>query len=69
MAVLVYAKHDNATLNHATAKTVTAAKGLGGDPFLPANYKKDWELVRQVAVSAGQSLSRAGYDAERAKKK
>ncbi len=43
------------------------AKGLGGDRFLPANYKKDWELVRQVAVSAGQSLSRAGYEAERAK--
>jgi len=31
MAVLVYAKHDNATLNDATAKTVTAAKGLGGE--------------------------------------
>jgi phosphonate transport system substrate-binding protein len=45
------------------------AKGLGGDRFLPANYKKDWELVREVAVSAGQSLSRAGYEAERAKKK
>ena len=43
------------------------AKGLGGDRFLPADYKKDWELVRQVAVSAGQSLSRAGYEAERAK--
>ena len=31
MAVLILAKHDNATLNDATARTVTAAKGLGGD--------------------------------------
>ena len=31
MAVLVYAKHDNATLNDATAKAVTAASGLGGE--------------------------------------
>ena len=31
MAVLVFAKHDNAALNDATAKTVTAAKGLGGE--------------------------------------
>ena len=31
MAVLILAKHDNATLNDATAKTVTAAKALGGD--------------------------------------
>jgi electron transfer flavoprotein alpha subunit len=31
MAVLVYAKHDNAHLNDVVAKTVTAAKKLGGD--------------------------------------
>ncbi len=31
MAVLVFAKHDNAHLNDATAKAVTAAKGLGGE--------------------------------------
>ena len=31
MAVLILAKHDNATLNDATAKTVTAAKAIGGD--------------------------------------
>jgi electron transfer flavoprotein alpha subunit len=30
MAVLILAKHNNATLNDATAKTVTAAKALGG---------------------------------------
>jgi electron transfer flavoprotein alpha subunit len=34
MAVLVYAKHDNAHLNDATAKTLTAAKALGGDIHL-----------------------------------
>ena len=43
------------------------AKGLGGDRFLPADYQKDWALVRQVAVSAGQNLSRTGYEAARAK--
>jgi len=31
MAVLILAKHDNAALNDATARTVTAAAGLGGD--------------------------------------
>ena len=31
MAVLILAKHDNAPLNDATAKTVTAAKAMGGD--------------------------------------
>ena len=45
------------------------AKGLGGDRFLPANYQKDWEIVRKVSVGAGQNLSRAGYEAEQAKSK
>ena len=31
MAVLILAKHDNAHLNDATSKTVTAAKAIGGD--------------------------------------
>ncbi|MFO1209537.1 MAG: electron transfer flavoprotein subunit alpha/FixB family protein [Amaricoccus sp.] len=31
MAVLIVAKHDNAHLNDATAKAVTAAKAMGGD--------------------------------------
>jgi electron transfer flavoprotein alpha subunit len=31
MAVLILAKHDNKALNDATAKTVTAAKAMGGD--------------------------------------
>ena len=45
------------------------AKGLGGDRFLPANYKKDWEVVRKVSVSAGQNLGRSGYEAEQNKGK
>lgn len=31
MAVLIYAKHDNASLNDVAPKTVTAAKALGGE--------------------------------------
>ena len=31
MAVLILAKHDNAQLNDATARAVTAAKALGGE--------------------------------------
>jgi electron transfer flavoprotein alpha subunit len=31
MAVLILAKHDNASLNEATSKTVTATKQMGGD--------------------------------------
>jgi electron transfer flavoprotein alpha subunit len=31
MAVLIVAKHDNTALNDATAKTVTAAKAMGGE--------------------------------------
>jgi electron transfer flavoprotein alpha subunit len=31
MAILLLAKHDNASLNEATSKTVTAAKEMGGD--------------------------------------
>ena len=31
MAILLLAKHDNAALNEATSKTVTAAKQIGGD--------------------------------------
>ena len=45
------------------------AKGLGGDRFLPADYKKDWDIVRKVSIAAGQNLSRAGYEAENAKAK
>jgi len=45
------------------------AKGLGGDRFLPANYKKDWEVVRKVSIAAGQNLGRSGYEAEQNKAK
>jgi phosphonate transport system substrate-binding protein len=45
------------------------AKGLGGDRFLPADYRKDWEIVRKVSVAAGQNLGRGGYEAEQKKKK
>ena len=45
------------------------AKGLGGDRFLPANYKTDWEIVRKVSVAAGQNLGRSGYESEQAKAK
>ncbi len=31
MPILVIAKHDNSTLNDATARTVSAAKKIGGD--------------------------------------
>ena len=34
MTVLILAKHDNAQLNDATAKAVTAAKAMGGDIHL-----------------------------------
>lgn len=45
------------------------AKGLGGDRFLPADYKRDWDIVRKVSIAAGQSLGRGGYDAEQKKGK
>jgi phosphonate transport system substrate-binding protein len=45
------------------------AKGLGGDRFLPADYKKDWDVVRKVSIAAGQNLGRGGYDAEQKKAK
>jgi len=44
------------------------AKGLGGDRFLPITYKKDWELVRTVATSAGESFTREAFDKAAAKK-
>ena len=44
------------------------AKGLGGDRFLPITYKKDWELVRTVATSAGESFTREAFDKAASKK-
>lgn len=45
------------------------AKGLGGDRFLPADYKKDWDIVRKVSIAAGLDLGRSGYEAEQKKGK
>ena len=42
---------------------------LGDDRFLPVDYKKDWELVRAVAVASGTPYNRAQFDQENAKKK
>jgi phosphonate transport system substrate-binding protein len=45
------------------------AKGLGGDRFLPANYERDWDIVRKVSIAAGQNIGRGGYEAEQNKGK
>lgn len=34
----------------------------GANRFWPLNYQKDYELVRQVAESSGESFNRAAYD-------
>jgi phosphonate transport system substrate-binding protein len=41
---------------------------LGDDRFLPVDYKKDWELVRAVAVASGTPYNRAQFDKESKKK-
>jgi phosphonate transport system substrate-binding protein len=41
---------------------------LGDDRFLPVDYKKDWELVRSVAVASGTPYNRAQFDKENKKK-
>ncbi len=43
------------------------AKAMDSDRFLPAQYNKDWNLVRQVAASAGQTFGRKSYEVEKAK--
>jgi electron transfer flavoprotein alpha subunit len=53
MAVLVYAKHDNATLNDATAKTVTAAKGLGGEIHLLVAGENAAAVAAEAAALEG----------------
>ena len=35
--------------------------------LLPADYRKDWEVVRKVSIAAGQNLGRSGYEAEQKK--
>jgi electron transfer flavoprotein alpha subunit len=50
MAVLILAKHDNTSLNDATAKAVTAAKKMGGDiHVLVAGW--DAKAVAEAAAS------------------
>ncbi|WP_205750398.1 phosphate/phosphite/phosphonate ABC transporter substrate-binding protein [Diaphorobacter sp. HDW4B] len=44
------------------------AKGLGGDRFLPITYKKDWQLVRDVAQASGESFTREAFDKAAQKK-
>lgn len=39
----------------------------GADRFFPITYKKDFELVRNVAESANEKFNRAGYEREAAK--
>ena len=41
---------------------------LGDDRFLPVDYKKDWELVRAVAVASGTPYNRAQFDRDSKKK-
>ena len=36
----------------------------GADRFFPITYQKDWEIVRQVAESGGESFNRAAYEKE-----
>lgn len=39
----------------------------GADRFFPVTYKKDWEIVRQVAEAGGESFNKSGYDKETAR--
>ncbi len=41
----------------------------GADRFFPITYKKDFELVRNVAESANEKFNRAAYEREAAKAK
>lgn len=39
----------------------------GADRWVAVTYKKDWELVRQVARDAGESYDRKGFEKDQAK--
>lgn len=39
----------------------------GSDRFIPATYKAEWALVRDVAEASGQHFNRAAYEREAAK--
>ena len=53
MAVLILAKHDNATLNDATAKAVTAARAMGGDIHLLVAGENCRAVAEAAAKLAG----------------
>jgi phosphonate transport system substrate-binding protein len=36
----------------------------GADRFYPITYRKDWEIIRQVATSSGERFSRETYEKE-----
>ncbi len=39
---------------------------LGDDRFLPVDYRRDWDLVRKVAVAAGTPYNQAQFQKENA---
>jgi phosphonate transport system substrate-binding protein len=39
----------------------------GADRFFPANFQKDWEVVRKVAEGSGEAFNRTNYDKQAAK--
>ncbi len=39
----------------------------GADRFFPADFQKDWEVVRKVAEGSGEAFNRASYDKQTAK--
>jgi len=55
MAVLILAKHDNAALNDATARTVTAAAGLGGDIHVLVAGENCASVAEEASKVAGVS--------------
>jgi electron transfer flavoprotein alpha subunit len=53
MSVLILAKHDNATLNDATSKTVTAARSMGGDIHVLVAGENCADVAAQAATLEG----------------
>ena len=47
--------------------TELSAAFRGPDRFVPLNYKRDYESVRHVAETSGESLNRAGFEARKAR--
>jgi phosphonate transport system substrate-binding protein len=39
----------------------------GADRFFPITYQKDWEIVRNVAASGGESFGKQNYEQEQAR--